>query len=58
VEALPPRERDHHTHQSSTPTVPTKSKQDATSETLQVVGILATIPPTDQVQERSYKQAS
>jgi hypothetical protein len=39
----------------STPIVSVRSKQDATSDALQVVRILATIPPIDQVHERTYK---
>jgi hypothetical protein len=49
VETLPLRERVHHTHLSPMPTIPTNSNKDVTSEVLQVVGIVATIPPTDHV---------
>ena len=54
VETLYIKEIYHHKNELSTPLVPSKSKEDATNETLQVVGILGKTRDNE-VQEMSYK---
>ena len=54
VETLPLKEIYQHKHEPSTPLLPSKSKEEETNETLQVVGILGKTPYIE-VQEMSYK---
>ena len=57
METLPLKEIYHHKNQLSTSLLPSKSKEDATNETLQVVGTLGKTR-YNEVQEMSYKWAS